>query len=74
MPDYKELYLKLFRATEAAIDLLIAAQRECEELYLSAPEEAEEADSRPLTPPASAAAPPTVPAPEDGAHTPASPR
>lgn len=35
MPDYKELYLKLFRATDKAADLLIAAQRECEELYLS---------------------------------------
>lgn len=38
VPDYKEMYLKLFRATEKAIDLLIDAQRECEELYLSIPE------------------------------------
>lgn len=38
MPDYKELYLKLFRATEQAIYVLIAAQRECEELYISKPE------------------------------------
>ena len=38
MPDYKEMYLSLFRATEKAINLLIAAQQECEELYLSAPE------------------------------------
>ncbi len=38
MPDYKELYLKLFRAAEEAVNLLIAAQRECEELYLSSPE------------------------------------
>ena len=38
MPDYKEMYLKLFRATEKAIDLLISAQQECEELYISAPE------------------------------------
>lgn len=37
--DYKELYLKLFRASEEAIRLLIAAQRECEELYLAAGEE-----------------------------------
>lgn len=38
MPDYKELYLKMVRATEAAVDLLIKAQQECEELYISAPE------------------------------------
>ena len=38
MPDYKEMYLKLFRASEEAVDLLIAAQRECEELYVNAPE------------------------------------
>ena len=38
MPNYKEMYLKLFRASEAAMNLLIAAQRECEELYLSSPE------------------------------------
>lgn len=35
MPDYKEMYLKLFRASEEAVNLLIAAQRECEELYIS---------------------------------------
>lgn len=38
MPDYQEMYFKLFRATEAAVNLLIAAQRECEEHYLNAPE------------------------------------
>lgn len=38
-PDYKEMYLKLFRASETAINLLASAQRECEELYLSAGEE-----------------------------------
>ncbi len=32
MPDYQELYLTLFRATEEAIHLLITAQRQCEEL------------------------------------------
>ena len=36
MPDYKEMYLKLFRATESAVNTLIEAQRECEEMYLSA--------------------------------------
>lgn len=39
--DYKELYLKLFRATEAAIRLLVEAQRECEEAYLSADDRSE---------------------------------
>lgn len=38
MPDYKEMYLTMVRASEKAIDTLIAAQRECEELYLSSPE------------------------------------
>jgi hypothetical protein len=38
MPDYKEMYLKLFRASEEAVNLLIAAQRECEELYMNAPD------------------------------------
>ena len=43
MPDYQELYHKLFRATEAAINRLIHAQQECEELYISGnePEAAE---------------------------------
>jgi hypothetical protein len=38
MPNYKEMYLKLFRASEDAVNLLIAAQQECEELYVSSPE------------------------------------
>ena len=38
MPDYKELYLKMVRASEKAINLLTEAQQECEELYLSSPE------------------------------------
>lgn len=38
MPDYKEMYLKLFDATEKAVEILISAQRECEELYLSSPD------------------------------------
>lgn len=38
MPDYKKMYLKLFRATEKAISCLIEAQQECEELYINAPE------------------------------------
>lgn len=33
--DYKELYLKMARASEQAIGILIKAQLECEESYLS---------------------------------------
>ena len=33
--DYKEMYIRLFRATTKAIDLLVQAQQECEEIYLS---------------------------------------
>lgn len=40
MPDYKKMYFMLFRATEQAINTLIEAQRECEELYISGPETA----------------------------------
>ncbi len=39
MPDYKEMYLTLFRATEQAINALIDAQQKCEELYINAPQE-----------------------------------
>ena len=42
MPDYKEMYLTLFRATEQAINTLIEAQQKCEEMYLDAQEEAQE--------------------------------
>ena len=35
MSDYKEMYLKMVRASERAINILIEAQRECEELYIS---------------------------------------
>ena len=38
MPDYKKMYFTLFRATEQAINTLIEAQRECEEMYISEPE------------------------------------
>lgn len=40
MPDYHELYLKMFCAAEQAINILITAQQECEELYISCPEPA----------------------------------
>lgn len=35
IPDYKELYFSLFRATEAANRILIDAQRAAEEQYLA---------------------------------------
>lgn len=38
MPDYKEMYLKLFRATENAMRILEETQLECEEMYISSPE------------------------------------
>ena len=38
MTNYKEMYLKMVRASERAINILIQAQRECEELYVSGPE------------------------------------
>lgn len=37
--DYKAMYLRLFRATEDAIETLIKAQQDCEEMYLSCEEE-----------------------------------
>lgn len=43
MPDYKKLYLKQFRANEKAVQILIDAQRECEDLFM---EEAEMEDVR----------------------------
>lgn len=37
----REAYLILMRATERALRILIAAQQQCEELYLAAGEHAE---------------------------------
>lgn len=34
MADYKQMYMKLMDATESAMDILIAAQRQCEEIYI----------------------------------------
>ena len=39
MADYKEMYLKMVRATEEAIRCLIAVQQECEEMYLDREED-----------------------------------
>lgn len=38
MPDDKELYLKMVRATEESIQILIQAQQACEEEILQEPE------------------------------------
>ena len=38
MPDWKEMYLHLFRETERAANIQIDAQRQCEEMYINAPE------------------------------------
>lgn len=35
MPNYKAMYMKLLHASEQAVNLLIAAQLECEELGVS---------------------------------------
>ena len=39
MPDYKELYLQLMRATEKSIRILVEAQQNCEEKILQEEEQ-----------------------------------
>lgn len=34
MPDYQKMYLEMVNATERAINILIEAQRKCEEIYI----------------------------------------
>ena len=38
MADYQAMYLKLFRSVTTAIEELEQAQRNCEELFVSSPE------------------------------------
>lgn len=38
MENYKQMFRTLFQAVEQTIDILIAAQQECEELYVSSAE------------------------------------
>lgn len=38
MPDYKNMYLEMVDAAEKAINILIEAQRNAEEIYISADE------------------------------------
>ena len=47
MADYKEMYLKMVRASEEAMRILIAAQQACEELYLAAGEDPDSAEYEP---------------------------
>ena len=35
MADYKQMYIKMAQAAEKAIRVLIAAEQDCENLYLS---------------------------------------
>ena len=51
MPDYKEMYLTMVRASEKALRhveeasrLLIEAQQKCEELYLNSEEDESSSD------------------------------
>ncbi|MCI6185533.1 MAG: hypothetical protein MR653_08665 [Clostridiales bacterium] len=39
MADYKAMYLKMMNAAEEAMEILIKAQRECEERYMSGDDE-----------------------------------
>ncbi len=36
--QYKEMYYRMLRASEEAINILIEGQRACEELYMSSPD------------------------------------
>ena len=45
MPDYKEMYLTLMRATEGALNLLIDAQRKCEQMYIEDKESKADAEA-----------------------------
>jgi len=37
--DYKAMYFKLMREVAKAVDILIKAQQECEDMYIEAGEE-----------------------------------
>lgn len=45
MADYKQMYLKLLDATESAMEMLIAAQRQCEEIYIQTEKEPDSEDA-----------------------------
>lgn len=50
MADYKQMYMKLMDATENAMDILIAAQRQCEEIYIETEDPSDGEDARGGTP------------------------
>ena len=45
MADYKQMYMKLMKTTESAMDILIAAQRQCEEIYIETEDPSEGEDA-----------------------------
>ena len=38
MPNYKKMYIHLMRETEKAIRIMMKAQQDCEELYITTSE------------------------------------
>ena len=38
MADYHEMYLNMARANAKAVNILIQAQQECDEMYMSSPD------------------------------------
>lgn len=42
MQDYKQMYLTMTREVEKAINILIAVQQKCEDIYVEGEEEEEE--------------------------------
>lgn len=42
MSDYKEMYLTMAREVEKAINILIAAQQKCEEIYINGEDDGQE--------------------------------
>lgn len=46
MPDYQKMYFALLDKTEKAIELLIAAQQEAEEIYVSTYEDTDSEDTQ----------------------------
>lgn len=49
MVDYQEMYYKMNRAMERAINILVEAQRECEEDYLKQTEPLNEREEKKIT-------------------------
>ena len=42
MQDYKEMYLTMVREVEKAVNILIAAQQKCEDIYVNGEDEKED--------------------------------